>query len=1275
MFSYLHGVRPSNRRSAAPDVAVQTPARTTSFYHDSPSSPGFRFDLSPREGSHRSNDSTEEVIQEPGSPVSPDPPTLPPIPRITSQRNSVSSQSDAAKDVERSSTVDNHTEDTSLSTSSVIQPSQVNPTQLSSAVEKEHIKPQANDSPRRTVLPVMEAPQRAPPPPPSEDSRRTSSRPKRPIDLAFENMRSYTEPPFRQSILMPPGSGYVASQPYHQTPPIASARPTQFAYHTHGHSTLQSRALGQGSLSNTASASKQSSQTFGTRTSMQAQAPNFGGQDSQPSAPAGLSQESLVPGPKQLKTKLNLRNPLSLLARRRSSQAVTEAYNQNEHVPAAPLRDDFDPRIRGKVVHDFSAPRQGRSQGLKLPNALKNIPETENYLINPKRPPKMAQAPKDSQRPGSAERDHAPVFKEQFDDGNGAGTEGPAKRKSTAFMLNMSGQQPLPQPDRSSLPAFARNLPANFASSLENLRQSSPLPSPKAPLQVVPESSDIKNSSMLKSPASPLQQPANPSPPKSPPVTRSRGSSINDQLSPGIGSPKRFKSNSSRFSFDLAGVGSAAQEKLLEEKHRQHASRKQRDSVLSLEDGEEMDDDNGYDDYMQDEMNDEGFEEQIPGVNADEDDEDEADDDGLSRSHLPVAQQALDNFHFASPNKSSFEGTTSPVSTGLTSPGTPRDFTGQAIGFAVTKFPGGVQQVQIAGTGGLRPRSTPGDKSSSRLSSEPLQRVVSSESNLANLPKSDAGLMNVNLSPGGYEDDDMYFQDGIDDEDLDIQGEETFDESVFDDSSNGLYGLPLRDRTLRPLDPEVSSKDYETKKNAPLDLPANSQAESMLSSQPSVKSSGGLSAELRDALTDLAQPNHPVFSPTAGLTQDNLAAYSQNALAMATIQAAQNGAFDRPNSSASKGAESDPDGVPLDMTRTGSQISQNLLNMPVDLNFGDDGEDDDDIVAAANAEALENDDDGFYGQEFGFFAGPASGSSQTEYANGGYFGARSLAEGVHRSHSGRDAGFQEPSLTPITERSEWSNRNSTISLAHWGRPLSTPGFGSEVQLANMMNLPEEGMSLEALMKLRRNAFGGGSSTSLHSSGNSNNSPVMSLAPGMTASSQQSNLNVAGTSSQNLSSSFNSELDSSNGPASSQADSDPSPSGDSPTITFSPASNTGLTMAPTPQQQQQQSMGPPPVPVPSNNNLKRETPPPQPSGPPPPPPIPVQAQDIPPPKRRSGTITKDRSSWAPGHSRNSSGAESVSYKEEGGKWILEKRRVGDGGEVEIVGRTFVEGGRI
>jgi hypothetical protein len=149
--------------------------------------------------------------------------------------------------------------------------------------------------------------------------------------------------------------------------------------------------------------------------------------------------------------------------------------------------------------------------------------------------------------------------------------------------------------------------------------------------------------------------------------------------------------------------------------------------------------------------------------------------------------------------------------------------------------------------------------------------------------------------------------------------------------------------------------------------------------------------------------------------------------------------------------------------------------------FDDDAYWDDAIVAAANAEALENDDEGFYGQEFGFYA-EAHGSSGSELTNGGYFGPRGV-ESITRSHSSRGK-FQEPSLTPITERSEWSTRNSVISLkahgaTHSNASLASPGLA---QLVDMGNLDDE-MSLSALMKLRRGAWGG-SNGSLRSSAGS-----------------------------------------------------------------------------------------------------------------------------------------------------------------------------------------------
>ena len=53
---------------------------------------------------------------------------------------------------------------------------------------------------------------------------------------------------------------------------------------------------------------------------------------------------------------------------------------------------------------------------------------------------------------------------------------------------------------------------------------------------------------------------------------------------------------------------------------------------------------------------------------------------------------------------------------------------------------------------------------------------------------------------------------------------------------------------------------------------------------------------------------------------------------------------------------------------------------------------------------------------------------------------------------------------------------------------------------------------------------------------------------------------------------------------------------------------------------------------------------------------------------------------PGHGRSSSGAESVSYVKEinedgAGRWVLKRRRTAESGQVEILGRRVIEGGRI
>lgn len=1014
-----------------------------------------------------------------------------------------------------------------------------------------------------------------------------TGRPRRPIDAAYESMRSYSEPPGRQSLGPQPEYRLYIPEPLRRPPPP----PPKPSHH---------------------------------EPEPQRQAP----------PPPGKAPTQAQPAASQNrhgKTRLNLLNPMSLLARRRSSQIVEEAYSQSQTTSGMRLPDDYDPRIRGKVVHDFSAPRAGRknsSSESSVPTVQTQEQKGSSEISQKRISPNPGSSFLEDESPSSTEREHTPVFKENFDDSVEPwhdDLDSPAKRRTSAFMYKMSLQEFRPEPDPLSLPAFARALPPKvppkdvqtISSSIDAIRKTS-FPPPKPSLEKV-----------LENPL-PNQEPAKPFPTMSPPKVRSRSTSLSDPNFDGPGSPRRYKSNASRFSFDLAGVGSAAQEQLLEERHRQQkAKRKQRESVLS--DGNEMYDEDEYADY--DEMDDDGgLEEKIPGVNADDEDLD-----------LPFMQQATE-MSFTSPNKSSFDSASSPVSTGLTSPGTPRDSQSQPKGFLVSSSSPKLaqQQLEISQSSlkknSSRPKSVPGVASDPGFNIQPLPREIASESNLAGLP-----------SRYEYQDDDdMYYDDGMI-EDLDDGENQGFDESVFDDDTSRVYGLPLRDLKplLMPQNPNNLIISQVKGQETHLARQSSSDHDTRKPKLPESAEDDATAAELMDSVTDLKPPTRGSFSQAAGLTQDNLGLHDQ--LAMAANQAELAGRFQRSYSLASTHESNDGFDPSAQMHPYNNQMTLPVNNFSVsrmgedtedfaydDAHIGfDDEEADDTIIAAANAEALENDDDGFYGQEFGFFA-RASGSSESEYGHGGYFGPRVL-EGIQRMNSGREN--KDPSLTPITERTEWSNRNSAISLAMHGYPFSAQ-YPSNSQLASLMDLPEDEMSLEALRKLRRGAWGG-SNGSLQSSNNSQNSgsPLTYLPPGMIVPSllQAANSNgpIMNASNQNLAGSLNS-FSSSNGHLSS-ADSDPSPLLESPTITLS-TSQPGFYM--------QQPMGPPPPPPPAENIS---------------------------PVRRSAVIGK--SAWAPSHSRNSSGAESVSYREEGGKWVCEKRRVDATGEMEVLGRSVVEGGRI
>ena len=899
------------------------------------------------------------------------------------------------------------------------------------------------------------------------------------------------------------------------------------------------------------------------------------------------------------KSKLNLLNPLSLLAKRRSSRAMSEIpfdrYSQyKKPLPAGSrLPDDYDPRIRGKVIHDFSAPRP-RSKASK---------QQEPYgLRPPKLSPNSSASLTEDDSPSSTEREHTPVFKEHFEDDVEPwkdGQDGPTKRRASAFLYQVSLANSQPNLDPSTLPPFARNLPPSLSTNSTAARQVPSPPSrqapspPRPPLEAVSEAT-ARDSAATRTSLS--------SPPKSPPLVRAWSTSNSDSSFQPAGLPKHLKSNASRFSFDLAGVGSSAQEKILEEKHRQKARQKARASETSdrsTNDRQHDDrDEEGYDDY--DDMEDDGaFEESIPGVDAD-----------IDSIGNPVSMHTLDGGAFVSPSKSSFTGGTSPMSTENISADTSRDKQSQISGFAPLEFSPTFEVCHDSADGQRSQEHGP----------DLLRRINLNNNSHVGVHSHPFTETQSPIPPlqQNYEDDDLYFDDGII-EDLNETGGEVFDESVFDDETSRVYGLPLRD--LKPLGASNSISTEMKHRPPPSDLSSDqatlNENDSSPDTQRGIPNFDFASLESRNSVIGLPHVSRPGFSQAAGLTQDNLLAY-HDALAFAANQAALNGQFVRRPSD----LDSSPDMI-ADESRPSKDVD-GLLNDVVedadDFDY-DDTLADDPIVAAANAEALENDDEGFYGQEFGFFA-RAGDSSEAQYANGGYFGPRGI-EGLSRSRSGR-VNLQEPSLTPITERSEWSNRNSAISLAMHGYAPQALGTSGLAQLTDMMHLDEGGdMSLSALMKLRRGAWGG-SNASLQSS--SSGSPLNFLPPTLSAAASYYSDNASPIDGHNGFTTSNHSLSNSQNIGTNSGDASPS----STTITLSTMPE-GLLMA-APYMQADRSHSP----------VKRMPP------------------------------TKS------GHSRNSSGAESVSYvketSEEGGRWVLEKRRTIEG-QVEILGREVVEGGRI
>ncbi|KAL2866543.1 uncharacterized protein BJX67DRAFT_355067 [Aspergillus lucknowensis] len=735
--------------------------------------------------------------------------------------------------------------------------------------------------------------------------------------------------------------------------------------------------------------------------------------DVQPVEPVPLPQRSG-------KTMLHLLNPMSLLAKRRAHQMAglrpeDVSKGSRNLVPAIP--DDYDPRIRGHIVHDFSAPRPRRPLSAAPVPSLEptNQPSVSSGIGHDNNGNELSVRASDSggifanpPEQGKKHCDHSPVFKEHFEDDKRALQVENKAYLQSSLLTDPSNRDHNPH----AIPVFARKLPSSIIDNGEKPLDEQSKPSSRTDVAVdkpteVEEDPDTFD----------IEQPQQPS-----------------------GLPKHFKSNASRFSFDMNGVGSSTQEKLLEEKHKEKEAARKAQARLN---GEFSDIEDDYDNDMFDDMD--GLEEEIPGVNVDADEDDHFRDFSGPGNIL---------------NKSWLAPNLSPVVASPIQPDMPSTQNGQ---------------LPPSETQGLEQPTAPLTQDVSILADD------ASESSKTFLRES----KDFSAAPlqSGPDEDDLYFDDGEFGE-LDAeQAGDRFDESIFDDPTSHLY-----DRK-------------QTAKSVPSDQPGPEEH------GPEGGSTGGL-RHVPSVVSDHHQgfaprrygsvvgnaPNLELAVSHAGvLSEHNLEAF-HNALADAANRAATKGHLEHTTSTSERSLGQESTTHTLDsqpgLISDESRVSQVIDPVIDPTSFEeafedfdyDDNDDllyDDPIIAAANAEALENDDEGIYGQEFGFYAQAYGNGS--ELTHGGYFGPRGV-EGISRSHSGGGK-FREPSLTPITERSEWSTRNSIISVAahgvaHSNQSVPSPGLA---QLVDIGSLDDE-LSLGALMKLRRDAWGGSNGSLRSSSG-------------------------------------------------------------------------------------------------------------------------------------------------------------------------------------------------
>ena len=359
---------------------------------------------------------------------------------------------------------------------------------------------------------------------------------------------------------------------------------------------------------------------------------------------------------------------------------------------------------------------------------------------------------------------------------------------------------------------------------------------------------------------------------------------------------------------------------------------------------------------------------------------------------------------------------------------------------------------------------------------------------------------------------------------------------------------------------------------------------------------------------------------------------------------------------------------------------QEPLRLSFDFGFHSQEEDgfndddiDDDIVAAANGDILASDDAAFYGQEFDFYAKARPNSADAQSNHGGFFGEDGGGDGLTRSKS-----IKEPNLTPITERSEFSTRNSYMSMSH-GSAFGLPSAGlygpASPALARLPTSPlveKEALTFDQLRKLRASAFAGGegpgSASGSHGSWQSEYGSMKGPGSFQWHHGAQTPHSAGSSSSQAVPTGYFASVPmmgpgafgySSSGRASNtshQADSSRPGSGAGYSPSYS-ARNSGHAAAP---------------PAESYAAAERDATPRKPL--PAPTPEPTTAKKVLP---KANTASGSSSSQQQ-HSRQ--GSDHVTYVKEQNangspRWILERRRTSEFGQLELVGREVVQGGWI